>query len=169
MKSIIQIQEHEFYNPSVELRLESERVVDFGKPLQDEIDELISVFHSWKIAVGLSAPQIGIRKRFAVININKDKLGPDFVIVNPIITNQSGKKDIKFESCLSLPNVKGQVERRYKIDLDYQDRFGNNLQTNADSFLARVIMHEIDHLNGILFVDRMADDKKLELANFLWE
>lgn len=169
MLDIIQLTPELFYDKNIELREKSEEVKDFGNELQKEIDEIISTLNGWKIAIGLSAPQVGIKKRIAIINLSKNKTEDPLIIVNPIITNQSGKKNIKKESCMSLPNVRGDVERRHKISIMFQDRFGLRKTLNAEGFLARVIMHEIDHLDGILFVDRMHSNTELEKADMIWE
>ena len=91
------------------------------------------------------------------------------IIVNPEILSESGKKDIKKESCLSVPRVRGPVERRDKIQVKYQDRYGEFYTSEFSGFQARVIMHEIDHLNGILFVDRLLPNSQLEPLDLKWE
>lgn len=169
MLNVIQLTPDQFYDAAVGLREKSLPVTDFGSDFQHEVEAVIETFESWKIAVGLSAPQVGIKKRFAIININKEKALPHLIIVNPIITNAAGKKDSKKESCLSLPQVRGDVERRYKVSVKYQDRMGNKETLNAEGFLARVILHEIDHLDGILFVDRMDTGASLEPLDIPWE
>jgi len=167
--NIIQLDKSEFYNQDIALRKQSEIVTDFGSEFQAEVNELVEIFRKWKIAVGLSAPQIGIFKRFSIINLDKSKIDADFIIVNPIILSLTGKKDIKKESCMSLPQVRGDVERRDKIHLQYQDRFGNNCETKLQGFISRVVQHEIDHLDGVLFVDRMYPEKTLESLDLKWE
>lgn len=167
--NIIQLDKDDFYKKDVSLRKQSELVTDFGSKFQEEADILIETFRKWKIAVGLSAPQIGIFKRFSVINLDKSNINDDLIIVNPIILSLSGKKDIKKESCMSLPQVRGDVERRDKLHLSYLDRFGNTNEIKLEGFKSRVVLHEIDHLDGILFVDRMNTDKPLESIDLKWE
>jgi len=169
MLNIIELTPDNFYDKSTVLREKSLPVTDFGDDFQKEVDSMIETFNHWKIAVGLSAPQVGIKKRFALVNISKGKSEPTLVIVNPIITNTSGKKDIKKESCMSLPKVRGDVERRYKLSIIYQDRLGKKQTLNAEGFFARVILHEIDHLDGVLFVDRMDSKSALEPLDISWE
>jgi peptide deformylase len=169
MLDIIQLSPSDFNSKTTVLREKSLPVTDFGGDFQKEVDSILETFHHWKISVGLSAPQVGIKKRLAAINISKGKTEPTLVIVNPIITNSSGKKDIKKESCLSLPQVRGDVERRYKLSIMYQDRNGKKQTLSAEGFYARVILHEIDHLDGILFVDRMDNESELETLDIPWE
>jgi len=164
---IIQLEKKHFYDKQSLLRRESVPVEDFGAEFQKEVNNLLETIDSWKIAIGLSAPQVGIRKRVAIVKVNKDET--PLIIVNPQITSLSGKKDTKKESCLSLPGVRGNVQRRYKLSLSYQDRFGELHTLNAESFFARVILHELDHLDGILFVDRMDNDESLEDFDLVWE
>jgi peptide deformylase len=90
-------------------------------------------------------------------------------VVNPVIISESGKKEKKKESCLSIPNHRGIVERRHKLHLSFQNRFGELQEMDVEGFLARVFFHEIDHLDGILFVDRMDKDSELEYVDFKWE
>jgi len=166
---IIQLADDTIYSKDTSLRKPSEIVTDFGTEFQSEVDQLLEVFYSWKIAVGLSAPQVGIQKRFAIINIDKSKPENTVVIVNPVIQSESGKKDLKHESCLSIPQYRGVVERRKNTHITFLDRYGEKKQLSAEGFLARVYLHEIDHLNGILFVDRMKPNDVLEKVETKWE
>lgn len=166
---IIQLERIDFYNKEVPLRNKSFEVSDFGDEFQKEVDVLIDTFRKWKIAVGLSAPQIGIFKRFSIINLDKSKVDDDLIMVNPEIKSLTGKKDRKKESCMSLPQVRGEVERRDKLVLVYQDRYGNKKEIKLEGFKSRVVQHEIDHLDGVLFVDRMSKDKVLEYLDMNWE
>lgn len=168
-QDIIQLERIDFYNKEVPLRNKSIEVSDFGDEFQKEVDVLIDTFRKWKIAVGLSAPQIGIFKRFSIINLDKSKVDDDLIMVNPEIKSLTGKKDRKKESCMSLPQVRGEVERRDKLVLVYQDRYGNKKEIKLEGFKSRVVQHEIDHLDGVLFVDRMSKDKVLEYLDMNWE
>lgn len=107
--------------------------------------------------VGLAAPQIG--KNIRVISIKaEDK---NFFIINPTITKASWKKNWDEEGCLSVPNIFGKVERHKKINLIYFNEKGKKQKLATSGFLARVIQHEIDHLDGILFIDKAKNLKKL--------
>lgn len=103
-----------------------------------------------KDGVGLASIQIGIPKSIIVI---KTENGPE-VFINPTITSFSALRDIDTEACLSVPGVIGEVSRSRKIKLQAQDITGKKLNLNASGFLARVFQHEIDHTNGILFIDK---------------
>jgi len=166
---VIQLEADNIYSTETSLRQPSAVVTDFGKEFQAEVDDLLETFYGWKIAIGISAPQVGIQKRIAIINMDKTKIEDTLVIVNPEILSESGKKDIKKESCLSVPNFRGQVERRHKVNISYQDRYGVKKELEIEGFHARIFTHEIDHLNGILFVDRMAPNAELEPLEMKWE
>lgn len=102
-----------------------------------------------KDGIGLAAPQIGKEIRLIVIN-TKD--GP-IAMINPKITKKSWKKELGEEGCLSIPDFFGGVKRHKKINLIYTDKNGNKIRLAAEGLFARVIQHEIDHLNGVLFID----------------
>lgn len=164
---LVQLEEKDFRTKNTLLRQESKSVDDFGVNFQKFIDDLVETFYSHKIAVGLAAPQVGVGLKAAVINPNKEREPEStLIIVNPKIISTSGQKDIKREACMSLPHYQGQVERRSKIKIEFQDRFGKEHALATKGFLARVIAHEIDHLEGCLYIDRMSGDATLEPADF---
>lgn len=163
---ILQLNHHEFSKKDTSLRVASQEVVDFGDSFQKIVDNLIETMKHHKIAIGLAAPQVGIPLKVSVININENKAEPTLIIVNPKILSTSGKKDKKKESCMSLPHYRGEVERKHKISISYQDRFGKPKHLEAEGFLARVLGHEIDHLEGILYVDKMESLSGLEPVDF---
>lgn len=141
-------------------------VEDFGKSFQSVVDDLIDTMMHHDIAVGLAAPQIGYDLRVAAIHLKTEQHTDPLVIANPVIVSVSGKKDVKKESCMSVPHVRGPVERREKISITYQDRAGTRQSLAAHGFLARVISHEIDHLDGKLYTDRMRSLADLEPVEF---
>jgi peptide deformylase len=144
----------------------SEEVTDFGVEFQDQVDGLIRTLHAHAIAVGLAAPQVGIQKRLAVINLKGDPPSETLILVNPVIISESGKKEKMKESCMSLPHFRGKVQRRNKVAVKFRDRNGIPQQLEATGFLARVISHEVDHLDGIMYIDRMEEDQALEPVDF---
>lgn len=159
---LIQINKQDFANEQIDLRKSSDLVLEFGDDFQKKVDDVIDTFWSHKIAVGLAAPQVGIPLKFSVINHTKNKEEEMLILVNPIITTLSGKKDKKKESCMSVPDYAGEVERRKKISVEFQNRYGEKQSLEAEGFLARVIQHEIDHLDGVLYLDRMENTSKIE-------
>ena len=104
-----------------------------------------------KDGVGLASPQIGELKRIFIAVIN----GTPQVFINPKITKKSWRKNTMEEGCLSIPGVYGKVKRPTSVEVEYLDLSGEKRKIKANKFNARVIQHETDHLNGILFIDRM--------------
>ncbi len=104
--------------------------------------------------IGLAAPQIGKSIRFCIINLEHMGL-PPFALVNPKITKKSWKKVEMEEGCLSIPGVYGMVKRPKKVRVEAMNLDGEKNKFEADGLLSRVIQHEIDHLDGILFTTKM--------------
>lgn len=111
---------------------------------------------------GLAATQIGVSKRMCVVrNFFEDPLNPDeiksndIVLINPKITHYSDEKDLDWEGCLSVPDKYGKVERATKIKVTAKDIDGNTIKIKAEGFFARTIQHEVDHLDGILFSEKI--------------
>ncbi len=164
---LVQLKKDKFHTKETPLREKSKEVDDFGADFQSFINDLVETFYQHKIAVGLAAPQVGVQLKVCVINPKRHGEPDDtLIIVNPKILSTSGQKDKKKESCMSLPNYQGEVIRRTKISISYQDRFGKEHVLEAKGFLARVIAHEIDHLEGYLYIDRMVENIELEPAEF---
>lgn len=137
------------------LKRKAKRVKD---PLSPEIQNLIPVmFDSMHAAdgLGLAAPQIGLSIRLAVIEIK----GVRFVFVNPTLTSFSRDKIVFEEGCLSLPGQFFPIERSEKVTVRYMDEHGEEKKLKASGLLAIALQHEIDHLDGILIVDRYKKQK----------
>lgn len=100
--------------------------------------------------VGLAAPQVGESKRVVVIDIGDGVL---YEMINPVITKRDGS-EVEMEGCLSVPDFSGTVERAALVECEYTDRQGKRLQVTATELLARAIQHELDHLDGVLFIDK---------------
>lgn len=111
------------------------------------LDNLTDTLYESK-GVGLAAPQIGVSKRVAVVDIG-DEL---FELINPVIIEKYGE-EVDEEGCLSIPGLQGDVKRATKVVVQCLNREGEQIQYTGEGFLARAFQHEIDHLNGILFVD----------------
>lgn len=106
--------------------------------------------------VGLAAPQIGKNIRLAVIN-SKDGV---LCLFNPKFTKKSWARELGEEGCLSIPGIFGKVKRHKKISLTYYNQAGKKIKLTAEGLMARVIQHEIDHLDGILFIDKAVGVEK---------
>jgi peptide deformylase len=126
--------------------------------VDDKVRELIrDMFETMRAAsgVGLAAPQIGVGKRVIVVDVSPvDEKAAPIALVNPEIVESRGQAE-GTEGCLSLPGVEGVVPRAEFVLVKAQDEQGRTLQLPASGFLARALQHEIDHLDGILFIDRI--------------
>ena len=157
------------------------KVIKMGNPLLREVakeftkDEILSgdmhdlITHMWDTmyaydGIGLAAPQIGLSRQLAVIHLEEDsERYPDlveskkFIIFNPSISVLDETKQEFWEGCLSVPGLRGPVSRPRKIKVDYLDENAKENSIELEDFLATVFQHELDHLFGKLFVDRMED------------
>ena len=124
------------------------------------MDDMLATMYAAP-GIGLSAVQVGILKRLVVIDISRDeeKKNPIFLI-NPEIINQSKKISVYEEGCLSIPGQFAEIERPAECTLKYIDYNGKEKELKADGLLATCIQHEVDHLNGILFIDHLSKLKK---------
>ncbi|WP_246940080.1 peptide deformylase [Bacillus pinisoli] len=132
--------------PNEILQRRCEKVKSFDKDLRILLTSMKKCMINAD-GVGLAAPQIGIEKQIAIV---EDDDGNVIPIINPVILEQSGSQ-IGPEGCLSFPGLFGDVERPFKIKIRAQDKFGKFFTLTAEDFFARVILHEMDHLEGILF------------------
>ncbi|MDO5022564.1 MAG: peptide deformylase [Eubacteriales bacterium] len=101
--------------------------------------------------IGLAAPQIGIKRRMVVVDVGEGLME----FINPEIISSSEETDETAEGCLSVPGRRGMVVRPKRIKLKAKDRYGEDFTLEADGLLARCIQHELDHLDGVLYVDKM--------------
>ena len=122
-----------------------------GEKIQELINDMIETMHSLN-GVGLSAVQVGILKQVVVIDI-EDENGV-YVLINPKIIKEKGEKECD-EGCLSFPNQFGKVIRPIEVVVEYYDRNGKKAKLKAKELLAQAVSHECDHLQGILFVDKV--------------
>ena len=146
--------------PNKLLRQISKPVEKVGKEEQQLMDDMLETMYSAN-GIGLAAIQIGIPKRIIVMDISKDenKKEPRF-FVNPIIKNKDRKKSTYEEGCLSVPNQFAEIDRPKNCDVEYLDYNGEKKLLQAEGLLATCIQHEMDHLEGILFIDYLSKLKK---------
>ena len=125
--------------------------------LEHLVQDLIDTMESNDITIGLAAPQIGVDLAVAVID--REMVGDDehLVIIDPESPEQTGKKVTKRESCMSLPPWGGDVEMRKNLNVSFTNHAGERVSRVFEGFAARVVRHEIDHLNGVLYVDHVED------------
>jgi peptide deformylase len=140
-----------FY-PDPRLKKMSKAVTEFGPELAEMARQMLELMRVSK-GVGLAAPQVGKNIRMFVMNATGEA-GQDRVIVNPVLSLSEGEETDE-EGCLSIPDVKVDVARAGTIKLTGQDLTGKPLECVETSYVARIMQHEVDHLNGVLLTDRM--------------
>jgi peptide deformylase len=112
--------------------------------------------------IGLAAPQVGVHKQLLVIDLDPDNAAtPPMVLINPEIRSFGSAIETYEEGCLSIPGVYLNVVRPSVVEVTYRDELGRPQRLKADGLLSRCIQHEMDHLNGVLFVDRVTDELSL--------
>lgn len=143
------------YDGDMILYKESKRVEVFDEHLKQMVEDMFETMYKYN-GVGLAAPQIGILKRVLVIDTGEE--GEKLEMINPTITKLE-KEVILSEGCLSFPNVFGNVRRYNYTEAEYMTKTGEKKTIKAEGLLAQAIQHEIDHLNGVLFIDQVIDGK----------
>ena len=147
------------------LRTNANRISKVDKDIRTLAKEMLQSMYSAK-GIGLAAPQVGISKELLVIDINfEDSAAEPLILINPEITAFGSTLNSYEEGCLSIPGIYLNVVRPSTIKLKFRDEMGRPRKMNAEGLLARCIQHEVDHLKGVLFVDRVTakEDLKKEL------
>jgi len=148
--------------PDPVLRQKTDRVETLDAALLRLIDDMVETMHAAP-GVGLAANQVGVPLQVAVIDLSsreeKGQRHPLLVLINPEMLSQEGSVTEE-EGCLSLPEYTEMVKRASKVKVRAQDRAGKSFELEAEGLLAKALQHEIDHLNGLLFVDRLSALKK---------
>lgn len=157
-------------NPSLqEHSKEIDRDFLLSAEIQHFISQLITTMHSGDGA-GIAAPQVGKNIRICIIGKNAIKLdkkttaqtNQDLILINPVWTKTNIKKWWDTEGCLSIPKTYGKVKRYKNISVKAWDKDGKEINFEASNFFARVIQHEVDHLDGVLFIDKAKDIYQIE-------
>lgn len=132
----------------------SATVSDFGEDLQTLVEDMFETLYAAP-GIGLAAPQIGVNQRVVVIDLTAgEEDGHQMVLVNPEVVVEEGSQKEE-EGCLSLPGLQAVVERPTKIKVTAQDLEGNPFEITGEQLLARALSHEIDHLHGVLYIDKL--------------
>ena len=150
--------------PDQDLRIKAKPVETFDEELKTLTDDMFETMHSVN-GIGLAATQIGVAKQVAVIDISPEKNEP-LVIVNPEIQILDPSKTEDYdEGCLSVPGFFEKISRPSDIKLTYQDLNGKKQEIIPEGLLTKVVQHELDHLNGRLFVDHISELKRRRIRN----
>lgn len=147
------------------LRKKTRKVTEFNRELQTLIDNMIETMREAQ-GVGLAGPQVDEQLRLTVIETlpDRDEEGEEiegsrdlFVLVNPEIVWESDEMVSGIEGCLSIPGFVGEVDRHKSIRVKAQDRKGKKLRLRFNGWTARIVQHEVDHLDGVLYIDKLTD------------
>ena len=133
------------------LRKQSREVEKVDDKIRELLDDMVETMHKYN-GVGLAAVQVGILKRVIVIDLYDDK-GP-IKLINPVITKEKGEQEVE-EGCLSFPNKYAKMIRPKEVTVEALDENGKKIKIQGKDLLAQALAHEIDHLNGIVFIDKM--------------
>jgi len=151
--------------PQPILRRKARKVSDFGSDFQSLVDDMIETMREAP-GVGLASPQVNVPLRLITVEFGEeeDEEIPQklYVVVNPEITRKSREMVTGIEACLSIPGIAGDVDRPLTVTVKGQNRRGQPVKIKAKGWLARIFQHEIDHLNGVLFVDLAEQVWKIE-------
>ena len=144
------------------LRIEAKRISKVDNQIRNLAKDMLQSMYSAK-GIGLAGPQVGISKELLVIDINfEDSAAEPLILINPEITAFGSTLNTYEEGCLSIPGVYLNVVRPSTIKLKFRDEMGRPRKMNADGLLARCIQHEVDHLKGVLFIDRVTSKEELK-------
>jgi peptide deformylase len=148
------------------LKTKARPVQHFDEALRAEIDRMGHLMND-ALGIGLAATQVGVLHRVLVYRVQSD--APLAALINPVIRWHSAEEEISEEGCLSLPNVHVEVERPVHVRVEAQDEAGEPITVEASGLEARVIQHEMDHLDGVLILDRTPRDQRREAMRTLRE
>jgi peptide deformylase len=140
------------------LRTPAAEIEEVDDELRRLIDDMFETMYKAE-GVGLAGPQVGVSRRVIVVDVHDDDLKP-FALINPRVVEASRETDKGEEGCLSIPGLSAAVERPAHVVVEGLDRDGNPLRVEGGGLLARCLQHEIDHLDGVLFIDRVSPLKR---------
>ncbi len=169
MSSAVLVAKKKVKNPPLEvhtlgdraLRKPAKRIAKVDASVRKLIEDMLVTMYSC-YGIGLAAPQVGVHKQLMVIDLELDNpKAPPFVFINPVIRKAGKKTEADEEGCLSIPGVYLDVTRPTEITVAYKDETGRPRTLETSGLLARAIQHEMDHLNGVMFVDRVENQFQL--------
>ena len=145
--------------PEPVLSQPGEPVTEFDKELRKLVADMFETMYAAQ-GIGLAAPQVAVGKRITVIDLSMGKTPKDkLVLINPEIIEREGKQ-YEEEGCLSFPDIREKIQRAFKVTIRAQDEYGKWFEMDGEELLSRAFQHEIDHLDGVLFITRMSPLKR---------
>lgn len=158
---------HILQYPDERLRKKASVVEDFGNSTQKIIEDMFETLYETGRGIGLAATQVNIQKRIVVIDMSGPEKNKPFCLVNPVIMEKGEELCEELEGCLSIPGVSELVKRPKHIKLTAFDRTGQPIEIDDETYFARCIQHEIDHLDGVLFIDHLSPLKRRRVLETL--
>ena len=143
--------------PDPILRQKAKRVTRIDNSVRKLIDDMIDTLHAEPNRVGVAAPQVGVLLRIAVIELPEQEL---ITLINPEIVKKEGERIVQ-EGCLSIPGYFGEIKRAETVKVKAKDRYGKQFRLKAEGLLAQALEQEIEHLDGVLYVDHLESEEKL--------
>ena len=147
--------------PILEKQCDEVNIKNINKDIIDIIEDLKSTLE-FETGLGIAAPQIGVNKRIIVVGAKKENIKyndaeeiPITAMINPNWKKLSEDTDLQYEGCMSVPSIRGKVERYRNIELTYYNENGEKIVKQLNGFFARLVQHECDHLDGIVFLDKV--------------
>ena len=145
-----------YYPPNPVLRRKAKRVSTIDGSIQRLINDMIETMHQIN-GVGLAAPQVGVPLRVVVLQMPEEE---PIALINPQMVKRSGEREVT-EGCLSIPGYAGELKRSLSVTVKGLDRKGKEVRIKATGLLAQALEHELDHLNGVLYIDHLESEDKL--------
>ena len=146
--------------PDPRLKHKCSVVDSFDKNLSKIVEDMYDTLYKSENGIGLAAPQVGITKRIIVMDLKEDGKSLPRTFVNPRILKFSSKKFVNEEGCLSIPNYFAEIERSTEVEVEWFDIQGNKMKEKFSGLMSICMQHEVDHLNGILFIDYLSSIKR---------
>ena len=146
--------------PDPRLKRKSIEINSFDDQLKKTVADMYETLYATGNGIGLAAPQVGILKRIVVIDLKVDGNSSPITFINPKIVRFSENKSVNEEGCLSIPDYYSEIERPQEVDVEWYDEEGKKSHKTLNGLLSICIQHEIDHLNGILFIDYLSKLKR---------
>jgi peptide deformylase len=146
------------YLGSEVLRARAEEIQEIDDALRSLVRDMFETMYAAE-GIGLAGPQVGVSRRVIVVDVH-DEVHPPFALINPRVVESGRESEKGEEGCLSIPGVSGLVERPVRVVVEGLNERGESVRIEADELLARCLQHEIDHLDGVLFIDRLSPLKR---------
>ena len=146
--------------PDQRLKNKSSEVKLFDINLKKIVKDMFDTLNDSGNGIGLAAPQVGVKKRIVIVDLKENNKSSPVIFINPVITKESREREVNEEGCLSIPGYYAEVERAKEVDVEWYDLEGEKKTKTFSGLFSICIQHEIDHLDGILFIDYLSRLKR---------